>query len=385
MDIASEDGQHGYVLSGSTRIPVRNIWLLMLYASKLYQEEKLERAGIEDQADDIPDLVAELLATEVERRLHRNLTHGFRERRANLSRVRGRIDLLETESRQLLRQGLVACRFDDLTVDTRRNRYVRTALETAVRRTRSSDVQNRCRTLASTMRSLGVQGVRPGAGEMSRESLGRNDADDRRMMSAARLVFDLQIPTETTGSETFARPGRGDGLRDLYEKAVRGFYSATLKAPWSVQPRRIRHWPIEAATMRIGAHLPRMETDTVLENRLQNRRVIVETKFTSSVEKGRHGGERFKTGHIYQLYAYVRAQSEEDPLARHTTGVLLYPVIEGDLNEAMVVHGHVIRFMSVDLAATPATIKAQLDRVIDDVSIGPDGDLCVDDGIPVRV
>ncbi|TQC44619.1 hypothetical protein EEB14_36200 [Rhodococcus sp. WS4] len=52
---------------------------------------------------------------------------------------------------------------------------------------------------------------------------------------------------------------------------------------------------------------------------------------------------------------------------------------------AMVVHGHVIRFMSVDLAATPPTIKAQLDRVIDDVSIGPDGDICVDDGIPVRV
>ena len=44
------------------RIPVRNIWLLMLYASDLYQELPQEqRVAIEDAPDDLPNLVAEIL------------------------------------------------------------------------------------------------------------------------------------------------------------------------------------------------------------------------------------------------------------------------------------------------------------------------------------
>ena len=39
------------------RIPVRNIWLLMLYASDLYQELPQEqRVAIEDAPDDLPNL-----------------------------------------------------------------------------------------------------------------------------------------------------------------------------------------------------------------------------------------------------------------------------------------------------------------------------------------
>ena len=88
------------------RIPVRNIWLLMLYASDLYHELPQERrVAVEDAPDDLPNLVAELLSHAVERRLRRNLTFGYRRRRADLSRVRGRIDLFRTERRQLLKRG----------------------------------------------------------------------------------------------------------------------------------------------------------------------------------------------------------------------------------------------------------------------------------------
>ena len=99
------------------RIPVRNIWLLMLYASELYRElPPAQSVRVEDDPDELPNLVAELLTHAVERRIRRNLSFGYRRRRADLSRVRGRIDLLRTERRRLLRRGLVACSFDELTV-----------------------------------------------------------------------------------------------------------------------------------------------------------------------------------------------------------------------------------------------------------------------------
>ena len=108
------DPEWGYV----GRIPVRNLWLLMLYASDLFRSHGKGGAGLEENPDDLPDLVAEILAHTVEERQRRRLSLGYRTREAALNRVRGRIDLLATERRRLLSRGLVACRFDELTIDT---------------------------------------------------------------------------------------------------------------------------------------------------------------------------------------------------------------------------------------------------------------------------
>ena len=114
---------------GASNIPVRNIWLLMLYASDLYRHTRDERiTSIEENPDDISDLVAEILAGSVERRIRRNMSFAYQSKDAVLSRLRGRVDLLRTERGQLLRRGKIACRFDELTIDTPRNRFVRAAL-----------------------------------------------------------------------------------------------------------------------------------------------------------------------------------------------------------------------------------------------------------------
>ena len=111
-------------------IPIRNLWLLMLYASDLFRHaSEAGDLAAEENPDEIPGLVAEILAHAVEKSLRRNLTHGYQPRRAILSRVRGRIDVLETTTRQLLSRGAVACRFEHFTVDTPRNQFVRAALE----------------------------------------------------------------------------------------------------------------------------------------------------------------------------------------------------------------------------------------------------------------
>ena len=128
------------------RIPVRNIWLLFLYASQLYRElPEAHRVELEEAPDDIPELVAELLADAVERRLRRNLAVGYQRRNDVLNRVCGRIDLLRTERQQLLQRGQVACTFDELTIDTPRNRCVREALLLLARVVRREPLGRKCR------------------------------------------------------------------------------------------------------------------------------------------------------------------------------------------------------------------------------------------------
>lgn len=79
------------------RIPVRNLWLLMLYASDLYRALGKARTAIEDMPDDLPRMVGEILADAVDERLRRHLGLGYQYREQIVNRVRGRIDVLATE------------------------------------------------------------------------------------------------------------------------------------------------------------------------------------------------------------------------------------------------------------------------------------------------
>ena len=220
------------------RIPVRNIWLLMLYASRLFREiPSNRRYAVEENPDDIPNLVAEILTRAVERRLRRNLSSEFHRRRADLTRVRGRIDPLRTERRHLLQQGKIACSFDELTTDTGRNRLVKAALNQLTRIVEDKDLARRCRSSAAALNRAGVSNdlslSRGKGGGATPVTAGRENAEDRQMLAAARLAFSLYLPTEDPGRSRLPAPDRDQvWARRLFEAAVGGFLRHHAFAPW---------------------------------------------------------------------------------------------------------------------------------------------------------
>lgn len=358
MDLPSD----GYI----GRVPIRNLWLLMLYASDLYRELDAASRSVEDNPDDIPDLVAAMLTSCVERRLQRNLTPGYRSRDEIMGKVRGRINHLRTESHILLERGKVACSFDELCADTPRNRSVRAALLRLSRLVGNRELGARCASLASRLWEAGVTGEPPGRRQLSLETFGRNDMADRQMVSLAKLAFDLALPTEESGSRHLATPDREEHwLRKLFERAVGGFFDCTLdRASWRVSAGDWLQWPVVRKTSRIVEILPAMKTDIILENNAAASRIIIDTKFTEIVQTGWYREASLKSGYLYQMYAYLRSQERpEDALSASATGVLLHPSVGDDYDEALEVQGHVIRFMTVDLTASAQDIRNRLREV----------------------
>jgi 5-methylcytosine-specific restriction enzyme subunit McrC len=348
------------------RIPVRNLWLLMLYASDLFRTRGIGRVGLEDCPDDLPDLVAEILANAVEVRQRRRLSLGYRSREAVLNRVRGRIDVLTTERHQLLDRGMVACRFDELTIDTPRNRFVRAALEAVSRIVRRRDISYRCRSLAGGMKAMGVSGEPPTRAQMSTDRFGRHDADDRVMVAAAKLAFELTLPTEVSGVNMLTLPDREEGwVRRLFERAIGGFYDVVLSPQgWQVKCGVTLRWQISQKTTAIDNILPSMRTDVVLDHPIAKRRIVIDTKFTSIVTNGWYREQTLRNGYLYQIYAYLRSQvGGGDVLADFAGGLLLHPSVGQTVDETVVIQGHPIRFATVDLTATSAAIREQLLRV----------------------
>ena len=351
------------------RIPVRNLWLLMLYASDLFRDLEKSKRGVEDNPDDIPDLVAEMLCRRVEHRIQRNLGYGYQSRAAVLGRVRGRIDLLTTERHRLLDRGKVACRFDELTIDTARNRYVRSALEEISKIVgRSNTLAHRCRSLAASLRRMGVTGERPHRGEVSINRFGRHDLDDQPMVAAAHLALNLALPTEDAGAKQLSLPDREiNWIRKLYEKGIAGFYDVVLSSKgWRVSAGKTIGWQIEKKSSGIDKILPSMRTDIVLDHPVTGRRIVIDTKFNSVVTRGWYREETLRSGYLYQIYAYLRSQEGNgDPLAENASGLLLHPAMDEMVNEAVVIQNHEIRFATVNLGATAKEIREQLIQVLE--------------------
>ena len=362
------------VASGTVgRIPVRNLWLLMLYASRFYRTLPYgRRFAVEENPDEIPDLVGEILARAVERRLRRNLSSEFHRRQADLTRVRGRIDALRTECRHLLQQGRIACSFDELTTDTPRNRYVRAALAHLHWMVKDNELKRRCRISSTALERTGVgaDGSRYTRRNVDRSPVptGRPNTEDRRMLAAAELAFSLRLPTEQTGETRLPVPDRDEHwARMLFEAAVGGFYDTVLSPQgWAVRTGSKMNWQVESPTPGMKQLLPGMTTDIIIERAAgagtaTGSRLVIDTKFTSMVGTGRYGKPTLHSGYIYQIYAYLRSQERpSDPLSLTSSGMLLHPSVGEEFDEAVTIQGHRIRFATVDLAADSLSIRKRL-------------------------
>ncbi len=343
------------------KIPVRNIWLLYLYASDMANFANRYESDIED-APDFKHLITRLLCNAVETRMRRNISQGYRRRHEVLSRVRGRIDILQTTSYGLLNQGKVACRYEELTTNTPRNRLVRAALSVLSSWLDDFNLAHRCRRLDAELGLSGVNGIRPSRAEMAADQIARHDADDLLMVSLARLVFDHVLPAENIGTNAMSEVGRDEVMvRRLFEKAVGNFFKLELPDGWHVSQGKRLQWPVSALSPGMKDILPGMQTDIILNHRETKRRIIIDTKFTNVLASLQHGSDSLKSGYIYQIYAYLRSQENwNDTPSMSAEGLMLHPAVGLGIDETAVIQGHPIRFVTIDLSLPSSQIIEKL-------------------------
>lgn len=342
-------------------IPVQNLWLLMLYASDFrYQAHELH--GVENFDEHMADLVGDVLCNQVMRRLRRRLSYGYRHNEAELNRVRGRIDALETNTKLLLLKGKVACRFEELSINTPRNQYIGSALHKCLGLARNQELKYTARKLLNELNDLGVQSGLHSAYRPADDQFSRHEVDDKRLIDTAELMHNLALINESVGGKWLPTPDKqAQWVRKLFEKAVGGFYSLHLNKTWSVRQGKKLNWQVEQMTSSVSSLLPGMEVDIFLENQELSRRVIIDTKFTAITKQNRFGDETLKSSYIYQLFAYLRSQEKEsDVLSINSEGMLLHPSIGCTFRESVVIQGHKMMFNTVDLSQPAKVIRDEL-------------------------
>lgn len=353
--------------AGRTKIHIRSLWFLLMYASEFLEKvtsndrEKIH-AGLHDA--DLLDSLAGVLITDSERRMREALSAGYRPRAEDMTRVRGRVNHLETARRRLMESGKVHCHFSELTFDRPRYRYLLVTLGKLQRHLTNPTLRSRCMALAAQLERAGIKRCDPTPSELSREQYGFNDAKDRQIINLCQLLRRFAVPEHTPGqADTPVIIRDEQALRKLFEKAVLNYYRFNLRPHgWSVEAPNFK-WHAKGFDDDLR-YLPRLETDAVLESP-DGRCIVVECKFAPIFDDA-YGQPKLKQGYLRQLYSYSVTAQLQKKLKRAPEGVLLAVRTEDGLgrNLNFTLGEYPIRVRLIDLTGDISSIRQSLDEAL---------------------
>jgi 5-methylcytosine-specific restriction enzyme subunit McrC len=343
-------------------IPVQNAWYLLLYAWDMAVWRDNWSAESE-QAPHLLGLLAKVLSGTSRKLLRNQLRRSFIRSAALVHGIRGRIDFAANLKRQLFERGVAHCIFPELNVDTKPNRIIRSTLSRlAAEPALTFDQPEAENALRHELRSLvremeGIKLTPVTAQDFASLQFGRNDRDHGVPIAICRLIHTLRLPTEVAGDEVLAELLRDEILFSrLFERFIRNFYRLHLTNC------RVDREQLDWFDELDSEFVPAMYTDmTIAEKTQPFKRTIVDTKyFVSALWESQHGGHRFKSHNLYQIYSYLRTQEHLSHSHRCASGLLLYPTNGYDVRHAMLVQGHHIAVATVNLAEPWQHIEKQL-------------------------
>jgi 5-methylcytosine-specific restriction enzyme subunit McrC len=336
------------------KIPIRNVYYLLLYAWDQIRPGEHPEVR-EEGLTHLHDLFASVLADITGRLVARGLDRGYVPLEETVEGVRGKLDLDTTFKRNLLANARTHCRFDELQYDVLHNQILKATLRALL----ALHLDRRVRAhVARVYRKMDLVGdVRITRRDFGRVQLHRNNRGYDLALRLCQLIYDNLMIEPGTGRARFRDFRRDEQqMGALFERFVYNFFRLEqerfeVSSPWIAWHEA---WGSEMDLQR----LPIMRTDVVLE--APDRCIILDTKFYAEALQSRFGKETVRSGHLYQILAYVEnraAAAAKHPLHE---AMLLYPVVGRAFSFDYRLNGHSIRVRSLDLNQDWSQIRSDL-------------------------
>ncbi len=350
--------------AATTRIPILNIYYMLCYAWGHVQERDTARLEALANLSTVYDLLGKVLAGGVNHLVRRGMDRGYLERREDLAGIRGKLVVGDTVKRALKARARAACDFEELSADILRNRILRASLRRLLQDTSRIDLAPDVRsTVRSAYRKMpGVSPLRLTRSAFTRIQLaGGNRRLYRFLLSVCWLIHEGLGVDERRGPSVF-RDFRRDKatMWRLFEDFVIGFYRRERR-DFTVRGRRVSWSGTEGTTETNRVLVPGMQADVILESKSRQRRVILDTKFYTTVLPG----GKLNSGHLYQLLAYLRNRQARRPVGPQHEGILLYAQSGERVRADIRLEGFQIQARTLDLNRDWREIHREMLAILD--------------------
>lgn len=337
-------------------IPIRNVYYLLLYAWDSLEQADSRVIAAEPQTR-VLNLLAAVLNHGVERLLRQGLHRAYCSHTETLAGVRGRVDMSATVKADLLRRARTVCEFDELSHNVLHNRILKATLRNVLQ-TDGVSAELREAMRATFHRLHDVDEIHLTRRTFPRVQLHRNSRDYRFLLDVCLLLHEYLIPNERTGRFEFRDFLRDERrMRALFERFIRNFFRRHAEGFDTVEAEHLR-WADASGSPEDLAMLPNMRTDVTL--RRPGLVFIIDAKYYREALQEYRGRVTVRSGHLYQLFAYMANSARKAGHGVEVEGLLLYPLTTRRLEVDFRVHGHRVRVYTLNLNQDWAQIHADL-------------------------
>lgn len=353
------------------KIPNHTLYYVLCYAwERLDRVRAAPRDVADTTGDDLPqNLLARLLCDSFARVRRRGLDRDYVEHSDETRRPRGKIDLAVTARRALRARARVSVRYEDLTSDVLQNRLVKaTMLRLAALPPGQldEDVRSRLSRFARLMPEVGRTELRDEL--FRRVRIHRNNTDYAFLLSVSRLASGRLFTEGADGVTRFRQFDASDTeMGNLFEAFVRGFLRLECPELGVHAGHRLIRWH-EATAAPDSPKFPVMEADIFIPAggaSERGRSVIVETK---CVNEPFARGEKLRSDHLYQLWAYLTNYSRANPAVPSPAGMLLYATDGDSFCHPYDFSDHRLEVRSLDLGQHWPDLRRDLHELANDLA-----------------
>ena len=337
-------------------IPLATLYYLLCYAWRRLPEPAVLRATEAAPFHRPLELLTQMLLHAMRQLLRAGLPVGFVAHQAEVSELRGRVELAASIGRALLPQGRAVCSFDELSANLPLTQLVAGTLAAlATHRELPVALRHEVSKLRRRLPAT-VQAQMPAAEVFTQLRRQRWAAGESFLLHLCELVYQTALPAPAAEGRGRFTDFRQDEqlMARLFEQAVRNFYRREQRQ-YRVFAETIA-WRAEAAQPERLALLPTMLTDTTLES--PTRKIILDTKYYAVALRPRYDRQRLISPHLYQLYAYL--QNTQPTPGQALEGILLYPAATAAVDVRYTLGGHPVRIVTLDLHQPWPGIAADL-------------------------
>jgi 5-methylcytosine-specific restriction enzyme subunit McrC len=338
-------------------IPIRNLYYLYAYAWDQFHFVRRVRTG-EDDGPDAGALFAKVLVQACRQIFRLGVGREYESHEQELPQLRGRINLVRTLRHDTLKRGRVWCKFDELTADTLQNRVIKSTLICLLGRKQvSASLTTEIRRCIRTFDALQVKAATLDGEAFRQIRRTRQNSFYAFVLHICELVYEGLFPEQEGAAGQFASLLEDEAkMSRVFERFVRNFFRHE-QTEFEVTSERIA-WDVDNQDEAAPELLPSMHTDTSL--RSTRRTVIIETKYYSQTLQTHYDRKRLRSGHLYQLFAYLKNLEKGNGPDKYAEGLLLYPAVHEHVEFETIIQGHRMRARTIDFDQPWEHIHGQL-------------------------
>jgi 5-methylcytosine-specific restriction enzyme subunit McrC len=341
-------------------IPVKNIYFLLCYAwNKLEESEKVQVDS--SDYDDALNLFTRVLVNGCRYLFKRGLDRNYNSVEEEYAGIKGKIDFNASLNKNLFKQGKAICHFDQFEYNVIQNQIIKSVLGRIIK-VRTLDRNLKKEVWDCFYRFHQVEEINIQLQHFSKVRIHRNNSFYDLLLRIARLIVENTVISDSDGKYTFVDFYRNEkAMAYLFEGFVRNFYKKE-QSYFRVRREDIQ-WkavPLENSDVSL---LPKMQTDITLES--FNKKIVMDTKYYKKTLAFNYS-EKFHSRDLFQIYSYLRNLEEDtsNPNNENCDGMLVYPTVQKEINEAYQIGNHKIKIATVDLSKDWHRIHSRLINLI---------------------